>query len=178
VNASHSAGETAASPGRHERVRAALVTALGFVAAIVLFILMMLTTVDVIGRYVFNRPVAGAFEITEMMLAALIYCGLPLVSQRREHIVIDTFDRFMSRGVRRALDMAAEVLCSATLFGLAWLVFRRAVRVLAYGDTTTVLKLPQAPVVYLMAAMLLATAVIHLALIVVPHGDDDGKSIV
>ena len=27
-----------------------------------------------------------------MLLAALIYCGLPLVSQRREHIVIDTFD--------------------------------------------------------------------------------------
>lgn len=178
MNASRSGGGSDPSPGTHERVRAALVTGLGLVAAIVLFILMMLTTVDVIGRYVFNRPVAGAFEITEMMLAALIYCGLPLVSQRREHIVIDTFDHFMSRGVRRGLDMAAEVLCSATLFGLAWLVFRRAVRVLDYGDTTTVLKLPLAPVAYLMAAMLLATAVIHLALIVVPHGEDDGKSIV
>ena len=63
----------------------------------VLFVMMMLTAVDVVGRYVLNRPVAGGFEITEMMLAALIYCGLPLVSQRREHIVIDTFDHFMSR---------------------------------------------------------------------------------
>jgi len=166
------------SPSGWARVRSGLMGALGVVASIVLFVMMMLTAVDVVGRYVLNRPVAGAFEITEMMLAALIYCGLPLVSQRREHIVIDTFDHFMSRRVKRGLDMAAEIVCSASLFGIAWLVFRRAARVLDYGDTTTVLKLPLAPVAYLMAAMLLATAVIHLGLIFVPHGDDDGKSIV
>jgi TRAP-type C4-dicarboxylate transport system permease small subunit len=152
--------------------------ALGVIAGSVLFAMMMLTAVDVVGRYVFNHPVTGAFEVTEMMLAALIYCGLPLVSQRREHIVIDTFDYLMSRGVKRGLDMAAEVLCSATLFGLAWLVFGRAGRVASYGDTTNVLKLPLAPVAYLMATMLLVGAIIHLWLIFVPHGEDDGKSIV
>lgn len=163
---------------RSPAARAWLERVLGVIAAAVLFAMMMLTAVDVVGRYVLNRPVPGAFEVTEMMLAALIYCGLPLVSQRREHIVIDTFDYLMSRGVKRALDMAAEVLCSATLFGLAWLVFRRAGRVAEYGDTTNVLKLPLAPLAYLMAAMLLAGAMIHFWLIFVPHGDDDGKSIV
>ena len=54
--------------------------------------MMMITAVDVAGRYLFSKPLAGGFEIPEMMLAALIYCGLPLVSKRREHIVIDTFD--------------------------------------------------------------------------------------
>jgi TRAP-type C4-dicarboxylate transport system permease small subunit len=151
---------------------------LGVIAGAVLFAMMMLTAVDVVGRYVFNRPVAGAFEVTEMMLAALIYCGLPLVSQRRDHIVIDTFDYLMSRGVKRGLDMMAEVLCSLTLFGLAYLVFGRAARVAQYGDTTTVLRLQLAPVAYLMAVMLLVAAIIHLWLIFVPHGDDDGKSIV
>jgi TRAP-type C4-dicarboxylate transport system permease small subunit len=151
---------------------------LGVIAAAVLFAMMMRTAADVVGRYILNRPVPGAFEMTEMMLAALIYCGLPLVSQRREHIVIDTFDYLMSRGVKRGLDMAAEVLCSATLFGLAWLVFGRAGRVASYGDTTNVLKLPLAPVAYLMATMLLVGAIIHLWLIFVPHGEDDGKSIV
>jgi len=151
---------------------------LGVIAGAVLFAMMMLTAVDVVGRYVFNRPVAGAFEVTEMMLAALIYCGLPLVSQRRDHIVIDTFDYLMSRGVKRGLDMMAEVLCSLTLFGLAYLVFGRAARVAQYGDTTTVLRLQLAPVAYLMAVMLLVAAIIHLWLIFVPHRDDDGKSIV
>jgi len=74
--------------------------------------------------------------------------------------------------------MMAEVLCSLTLFGLAYLVFGRAARVAQYGDTTTVLRLQLAPVAYLMAVMLLVAAIIHLWLIFVPHGDDDGKSIV
>mgnify|MGYP003694254595 CR=1 FL=1 len=45
-----------------------------------------------------------------------------------------------------------------------------------YGDTTTVLKLPLAPVVYLMGAMIVVAALIHLSLILVPHGEDDGKA--
>jgi len=172
LSARRARGDTA------ERLRVALETVLGIVAGTVLFILMMLTTVDVIGRYVFNRPLLGAFEVTEMMLAALIYCGLPLVSQRREHIVIDTFDPFMAPRFKRVLDVIAEVLCSASLFGLAWLILGRARRVAGYGDTTDVLHLPLAPVVYLMATMLLVAALIHLWLIFVPHGDDDGKSII
>ena len=170
-----------AGEGRHptaERLRLALETLLGAISATVLFLMMLLTAADVARRYLLNKPIPGGFELTEMMLAALIYCGLPLVSQRREHIVIDTFDNFMARGFKRALDIVAEVICSASLFGLAWLILGRARRVAGYGDTTDVLHLPLAPVVYLMAAMLLVAALIHLWLIFVPHGDDDGKSII
>ncbi|HEX7440245.1 MAG TPA: TRAP transporter small permease [Caldimonas sp.] len=155
-----------------------LLVALGATSASVLFLMMMITAVDVVGRYLFNAPLNGGFEITEMLLAALIYCGLPLVSQRREHIVIDTFDTFMAPRVKRALDVIAEIVCSATLGGIGYLIFRRAVRVAEYGDTTNVLKLPLAPVAYLMGAMIVIAALIHLSLIFVPHREDDGKSIV
>jgi TRAP-type transport system small permease protein len=155
-----------------------LETALGLASALVLFAMMLVTAVDVIGRYVFNKPLNGGFELTELMLAALIYCALPLVSQRREHIVIDTFDVFMSRGVKRGFDIFAEVVCFLTLSGIGYLIFRRAVRVADYGDTTSVLKLPLAPVAYVMGTMIVIAALIHLALIFVPHSADDGKSIV
>ena len=158
--------------------RAWLEGALGVTSATVLFLMMMLTAVDVIGRYVLNKPLTGGFEITEMLLAALIYCGLPLVSQRREHIVIDTFDPLMSARVKRALDVVAEIVCSLTLGGIGYLIFRRAARVAEYGDTTSVLKWPLAPVAYLMGTMILIACLIHLSLIFVPHGEDDGKSIV
>lgn len=155
-----------------------LETLLGAISAAVLFTMMMVTAIDVAGRYLFSRPLAGGFELTEMMLAALIYCGLPLVSKRREHIVIDTFDPLMSKRVKRGLDVVADIVCSATLAGIGWLLFRRAVRVAEYGDTTSVLTLPLAPVAYLMGTMIVVTAAIHLWLIFVPHRDDDGKSII
>ncbi|HEX7439296.1 MAG TPA: TRAP transporter small permease [Caldimonas sp.] len=160
------------------RLGHALETLLGAISASVLFAMMLVTAVDVAGRYLFNKPLAGGFELTELMLAALIYCGLPLVSKRREHIVIDTFDVFMSKRVKRSLDVVADIVCSATLAGIGWLIFRRAVRVAEYGDTTSVLTLPLAPVAYLMGTMIVVTAAIHLWLIFVPHRDDDGKSII
>jgi TRAP-type C4-dicarboxylate transport system permease small subunit len=151
---------------------------LGAISATVLFAMMLVTAIDVAGRYLFSRPLAGGFELTEMMLAALIYCGLPLVSKRREHIVIDTFDVFMSKRVKRGFDILADVVCSATLAGIGWLLFRRAVRVADYGDTTSVLQLPLAPVAYLMGTMIVITAAIHLWLVFVPHRDEDSKSII
>jgi TRAP-type C4-dicarboxylate transport system permease small subunit len=151
---------------------------LGFTSATVLFLMMFITAIDVVGRYVFNKPLNGGFEVTEMMLAALIYCGLPLVSQRREHIVIDTFDPLMSARVKRGFDIFAELVCSVTLGGIGYLIFRRAARVADYGDTTSVLRLPLAPVAYLMGVMIVVAALIHVSLIFVPHKADDGKSIV
>jgi len=161
-----------------KRFDVVLQRALGVTSAVVLFAMMLVTAVDVAGRYLFNKPIAGGFELTEILLAALIYCGLPLVSSRREHIVIDTFDPMFSRAVKRGLDMVAEVVCAVALAGVGWLIFLRANRVAEYGDTTSVLKLPLAPVVYLMAVMITVAALIHLLLIFVPHGEDDGKSIV
>ena len=161
-----------------KRFASALQTGLGVTSAAVLFLMMAITAVDVTGRYVFNKPLPGGFEMTELLLAALIYCGLPLVSWRREHIVIDTFDRYFPPRLKRALDVIAEVICAATLAGVGYLIFRRAARVAEYGDTTNVLKLPLAPIVYLMGAMIVVAALIHLSLILVPHGEDDGKTIV
>ena len=37
---------------------------LGVVASAILFAMMLLTVVDVVARYAFNRPLRGAFEVT------------------------------------------------------------------------------------------------------------------
>ena len=40
---------------------------LGIAASIILLLMMALTVVDVVARYVFNRPLRGAFEVSELM---------------------------------------------------------------------------------------------------------------
>jgi TRAP-type C4-dicarboxylate transport system permease small subunit len=152
-----------------------LENALGAIAGAVLFIIMGITTVDVAGRYLLNKPLRGGFEMTEMLLATLIYCALPLVSRWRAHIVIDTFDFLMSRGVKRALDMFADLVCALVLSGIGYLIFRRALRVAEYGDTTNVLKIPLAPVAWVMGVMIVITALIHLVLVFVPRAEADAQ---
>ena len=148
---------------------------LGVVAATVLFLMMVITAIDVVGRYFFNKPLAGGFEITEMGLAALIYCALPLVSARREHIVIDTLDVFMSKALKTFLDRLSDSICFLALSGVGYLLFRRAERVAEYGDTTNVLLIPLAPVVYTMSVMIGIAALMHMVLIFVKHPDAQRK---
>jgi TRAP-type C4-dicarboxylate transport system permease small subunit len=140
---------------------------LGLLAAAVLFSMMTLTFVDVILRYVFNRPLSGSFEVSELLMAVLIFSGLPLVSRRGEHVAIDTMERLFPRVMQRPLERLVDLLCAAVLGGMAWLLAERAARFASLGDVTQTLKITIAPFVYLMAALTLATAVVHFVAVFV-----------
>ena len=142
--------------------------ALGFAAAVILFVMMLVTFVDVIGRYVFNRPLNGAFEGTELMLLVLIFAGLPLVSHADEHVTMDFIDNLFGPPGRRIVIAIAHFVCAATMLGLAWLIWVKAGKIAAYGDTTDVLRLAIAPFVYFMAAMIALSGLIHAWKIFMP----------
>ena len=135
---------------------------LGIVASAILLAMMLLTVVDVIARYVFNRPVRGAFEVTELMLVVLIFAGLPLVSFSEEHAVMDFVDRVMGARAQRLLRRAVEAVSAAFMLLLAWLTWLRADRIWAYRDATDVLRILYGPFVYFMAVTLALAGVIHM----------------
>ena len=136
--------------------------ALGAAAAGILLAMMALTVVDVVARYVFSRPVRGAFEVTELMLLVLIFAGLPLVSFSDEHAVMDFIDRLLGSRGQRWLERLVQAACAAFMFLLAWLVWRKADRIWAYRDSTDVLRIVYGPFVYFMAITLGLAGLIHL----------------
>jgi len=142
--------------------------ALGAAAAILLFGLMALTTVDVIGRYVFNRPLRGAFEVTELLLLTLIFAGLPLASRAGEHVTLDFIDQLLGRRGSSLLARAVDLVCGALILGLAWRVWVKAGKIAGYGDTTEVLRVPVGPFVYFMAVMVAITGILHLTKVIFP----------
>jgi TRAP-type C4-dicarboxylate transport system permease small subunit len=135
---------------------------LGIVASAILLAMMLLTVVDVIARYVFSRPVHGAFEVTELMLVVLIFAGLPLVSFSEEHAVMDFVDRVTGARAQRLLRRAVEAVSAAFMLLLAWLTWLRADRIWAYRDATDVLRILYGPFVYFMALTLALAGVIHM----------------
>jgi TRAP-type C4-dicarboxylate transport system permease small subunit len=135
---------------------------LGVAASAILFAMMLLTFADVIGRYLLNRPVPGAFEVTELMLVVLIFAGLPLVSYADEHALMDFIDRLLGPGGRSALARLVHLAVAAIMGGLAWLIWLKADRIWAYRDATDVLRIVYGPFVYFMAVMIALTGAIHL----------------
>ena len=124
--------------------------------------MMLLTVVDVVGRYVFNRPLRGAFELTELMLVVLIFAGLPLVSYADEHVTMDFIDRLLSPRGQVVLRRAMQAISAILMFFLAWLVWLKADRIWAYRDATDVLRIAYGPFVYFMAIMIGLAGLIHL----------------
>ena len=135
---------------------------LGVAASAILLAMMFLTVVDVVARYVFSRPVRGAFEVTELMLLVLIFAGLPLVSFSDEHAVMDFADRLLGSRGQRGIERLVQVVNAAFMFLLTWLVWRKADRIWAYGDTTDVLRIAYGPFVYFMALTLALAGLIHV----------------
>ena len=149
---------SAPARGWEHRVEAIL----GAAASAILLAMMLLTVADVTGRYLFNRPVRGAFEVTELMLVVLIFAGLPLVSFSQEHAVMDFIDRVTGARARRWLRRAVEAASAAFMFLMAWLMWVKADRIWAYRDATDVLRILYGPFVYFMVLTLALAGLIHL----------------
>ena len=130
--------------------------------------MMVLTFFDVVGRYLLNRPIRGAFEITELGLLVLIFAGLPLVSHADEHVTMDFIDRLLPDAGRRLVVRAVHAICAAVMFFLTWQVWIKAGKISSYGDTTDVLKITVGPFVYFMALAILLTGLVHLYKVFVP----------
>lgn len=141
-----------------------IVPALSLIAAIDLFCLMSLTCADVVGRYFFSSPIRGGFEITEMLLAGLVFTALPLVTLRGEHVTVDLLEPITPAPVLRLQHIAACLVGFVATGYLAWRLWARAVNMDAAGETTAQLKLKLSYLTYGMAMLMALTALALLVL--------------
>jgi TRAP-type C4-dicarboxylate transport system permease small subunit len=135
--------------------------ALRRLAGICLVALALLTLADVIGRYVLNYSIVGAVEITEMLMVGIIFAGIVLATLAREHVTVDLVTLHMDGALRRVQKTASNLLATGISLLLAAATWTQAESARDFGDQTTMLGLPLAPVVYFMCAMLLVNAMVH-----------------
>ena len=141
---------------------------LGIASSVLLMLMMLLTFADVVARYLLNRPIRGAFEITELALLVLIFAGLPLVSHADEHVTMDFIDRVLGDRLAELWIRVTHAACAAVMFFLTWQVWIKAAKISSYGDTTEVLRIEVGPFVYFMAVMIALTGVVHVFKIFAP----------
>ena len=79
-------------------------------AVLSIFVMMMLTTADAIGRYLFSFPITGAYEVTEkyLMLVA-VYLGASYTYRGGSNIRITLLVDRLPRQVKMGLNIFAQV---------------------------------------------------------------------
>ncbi len=52
-------------------------------------VMMFLVCGDIIGRYLLRKPIVGAFEFTEFLMAGIIFIGFAFSQAQKAHLSID-----------------------------------------------------------------------------------------
>ena len=125
-----------------------LSTYLAYVGAFSLFFMMCLTITDVAGRYLFNRPVLGAFELTEFLVLVLIFSFLAYAQANKAHINVDLFMMFFPEKLKTIIEIFNHIACLAIMILITWTGFEKAVEVMQAGEASPNLELPNYPFVF------------------------------
>ena len=145
-----------------KRFGAAVQHAVGTVLVVSLSFMVALTFVDVLGRRLFNTPVFGATDITEHLMAVIVFAGLPLLTARRGHLSIDLFDTWLLRPGLRWWHKAVDVLIAGVLGLIAWQYFLSIAEAHQIKEVSPALTIPRAWAYTFMAATSAIAAVAAL----------------
>lgn len=117
---------------------------LEIISGVVLAAMMLLTFVDVIGRYVLGAPIFGASEMISTMLALLIFLGLGLANARDRHIVVELFDSRFRALSPRIYDWLIQGFSIIAMCLIVFVLYEQAAEAAHRGSTTVVLEWPLA----------------------------------
>jgi C4-dicarboxylate transporter, DctM subunit len=79
-------------------------------SAVFIVITMLLTTLDVILRYIFSSPIQGVYELESMMLVAIAYLGLSYIQSKRSHVAMDVLSANVHGPGKLVLNLLNDVI--------------------------------------------------------------------
>ena len=123
----------------------------------------LLIVLEIVRRYIFNRPIAYTVELVEMGLSIIVFLAIVVCTVERGHVNIDMLLRRFSPRSQAAINSFFYFLC-AWLFGLiAWRCFVYALQLRIISQVSMMLKLPYYPFVLVMALCALLTSLVFLS---------------
>lgn len=159
--------------GFMEKFARTLTFAAAACAALCLLGIMLLTFVDVLGRYFFGAALPFAVEIIELGMGLVVFLSLAMTTLEKGHISVDLVTTSLPAFAGRILAILAAILGTVFFGLLSWQLFIRASSFLDEGLATQVLFLKVYPVAFVMA--LAAVFVTMICLFQIFNPDHDSK---
>jgi TRAP-type C4-dicarboxylate transport system permease small subunit len=132
---------------RFDRILLRIGTVLAFASALALMIIMMVSVIDVGGRYLFIRPLPGAKELVSMLLIISTAWAFGYTQLLNAHIRIELLTSRLPRRGRAMADVFGYLLGAIAAALITW---QGALRTWEYihrtrGHITEILNIPNWP---------------------------------
>ncbi len=130
---------------------------------VVLFVMMMATVADVVGRYL-RHPILGVDELVGLLMVCLASTALAYCHIHKGHIRLQLLTERLPPKAQIALDIVAYFFC---LFGSVLITWRTLVRSQAYmvatrGQETQIMGIPFFPFLLVLGLGFLLLAIVSL----------------
>jgi len=107
---------------------------LGVLSGFATLLITLLIVADVAGRSMFDSPLHGATEISELLLVALVFLGLASAQQKRQNYAIDVASRHLPVRLQVGLEHLGYLFCLLLTIGLAGFTTHQAMASYARGE--------------------------------------------
>jgi TRAP-type C4-dicarboxylate transport system permease small subunit len=131
------------------------------VSAALIFGMMTLIFIDVAGRFLFNNPIFGSYEVVQMGMGLLVFYALPYAQYKKGLVRVDFVINYFPKLPRKILWVIGDLISTCVCYALAYACYLHAAGTLAVsGAKTSVLMMPLYPFYYVASAGLLLFALI------------------
>lgn len=141
-----------------------LALSLNLIAGSALMLMMIITCLDVIGRYFFNKPLVGGVELIEVLLGIMIFMALPVISWRNEDVVVDILDSYVPPRMTLFRHIVFNVITAIALVVIGQRIWDLGVRASSHSEVTEYLHLPVGAIVSFFGVMCWFTALVLVTL--------------
>lgn len=121
------------------------------VGMVVLVMMMLLTVSDVSLRYLFNKPIKGAFELTEFMMIIIVFLGLAYTAVKKRHITVSALVGRLPEKAQLVIDASTCLLSLVLCILITWQSAMEAKTRYLQGLTSGTLYIPVHPFIWLVA---------------------------
>ncbi len=119
-----------------------LTRAVALAGGLLLVGVMGMTVVSVLGRYLFNAPVPGDYEVTELAIGIAAFAFFPYCHITNANIVVELFTGRMPPRWKAALDAVHNVTFAIVAGLITWRLFIGGMHKFDDGETTMFLGIP------------------------------------
>ncbi len=103
-----------------ERLVERLATLLAVLGGLILIGLALLVSASILGRWLLNKEITGAFEVVQVGVAISAFLFLPICQLHNHNIIVDSFTTRLSPRFRAALDASWALVYAVIALVLAW----------------------------------------------------------
>jgi TRAP-type transport system small permease protein len=130
------------------------------ISGIGLLWLMTLTIVAVVMRYVFNAPILGAQDLSQISLVVVVFPAMAYCGWTGGHVALDLFGSRVNATALRWIETIIHTTCGVLFAFIAWHTWARARDALRYGEATNLIEIPHAPLFFIIAVSAALYAVV------------------